>query len=772
MTSENNTNDGRATAHAHPHLHDIFSLGRFSAQSQTQKHARRKQTAPAKYPVHNRHLDEFTSRESLVHPPGPARAPTAAPDAAPRTFKEPLSIKPMRLLNFVSDDVALYVSNILHPSQIPGRDLLSRVYAMAVLPILIIVLTVVQGAIGLLVIVVNHTGHGARYYDLFFKDQIALFDETDFVDPEGNDEAVRQLAEREPRVSTYFSYHIANLLLIMSSMAYQRDDKLVAEASKILLNVQSQTQQDKAAKLLQESEREIDENSTREFGMRFMGISELKTLGGPFAGLFYNDDSIVLVFKGTSVLAFNEYLLDVTIQRVDASEYLYGEVHKGFYESLFPDAKPLNCYEDMTYDQNNPFNTIMATIFETARISKHKTGKPVNLWLTGHSLGGALAALVMARLQMIVEDTDPLMNKDYVETDKPTNTQGTRGPRTVLDVMLARFSDDPDLLVLRDCYSIASPKVGDSTFAEEFGRNELRFALQSPYRTAYWRIVADKDVVPRLPPGCSVDPNEPCDRIFPCRYCTTKKSWLIDEKQEDGQAKAQNNKVAAQNQPPKHLHSLLDYQHVGQLVKVYNAPKVPQVQPSAFEADLSGYVLRDKAEMQGLFKQLSKVATSWKAQDQIHGSINGNKKTTTVATSEEQSQAATAEQITNDIAKAQALYDVDELSRLRQPRLIESLLLTIPSLLSHAPATYQRNLVRGRFHFQSFPGAAFEKRVGEWLDKTEMQNVEVDEGVEIASSDSEQESERTHAGKKTDVDATSNGQVKAETTVKPFQREQ
>jgi hypothetical protein len=88
-------------------------------------------------------------------------------------------------------------------------------------------------------------------------------------------------------------------------MVYQRDEKLVAKASKIMVDCQNQEQRDHAARLLQESEQMIDDNASKEFGMRFMGISELKTLGGPFAGLFYNDDAIVLVFKGTSVLAFS-----------------------------------------------------------------------------------------------------------------------------------------------------------------------------------------------------------------------------------------------------------------------------------------------------------------------------------------------------------------------------------------------------------------------------------------------------------------------------------
>ncbi|KAI8363538.1 Alpha/Beta hydrolase protein [Mortierella sp. GBAus27b] len=497
MTSERRPNGVLSTGQTD--LQESFPLGRFSPQRFSHKQLTRQQSAPALYPLPKRRLDEFSKRETTVPPPvsdgvpgkQPTRSHTAPPTAVPRPSKEPLSIKPMRFSDFLSDGVALYVSHVLHPSRIPGSDLISKVYAMGVLPVLIIALTVIQWSIGLLVIVVNHTRVGAHYYDVFFKDQIALFDET------GNDEAVRQLVDRTPRQTTHFSYHIANMLLIMSSMSYQRDDKLVAEASKILANCKTPEQRDEAARLLQESERLIDENASREFGMRFMGISELKTLGGPFAGLFYNDDTIVLVYKGTSVLAFNEYLLDVTIQRVDASEYLYGEVHKGFYESLFPDPIPQNWYESMTYDQTNPFKTIMETIFDVAKAGKSKTGKPVNLWLTGHSLGGALAALTMARLQMVVKEEDPLMNKDKDNDDITSEKPHGLGVRTVLEEMLARYSNDPDLLVLRDCYTVASPKVGDSIFADEFARNHLHYCAQSPYKSTYWRLVADKDVAPR-----------------------------------------------------------------------------------------------------------------------------------------------------------------------------------------------------------------------------------------------------------------------------------
>jgi hypothetical protein len=47
-----------------------------------------------------------------------------------------------------------------------------------------------------------------------------------------------------------------------------------------------------------------------------------------------------------------------------------------------------------------------------------------NLWITGHSLGGALASLVMARLQTIVDEQDPLV-RWLTEDDKSLYTGST-----------------------------------------------------------------------------------------------------------------------------------------------------------------------------------------------------------------------------------------------------------------------------------------------------------------------------------------------------------
>ncbi|KAF9327993.1 hypothetical protein BG006_008766 [Podila minutissima] len=785
------------------------------AASREQKAIRRRQKAPPKNPVNSRHLNEFYPQSSQPTPnvpePTSPKKPTGPTEKPTKDhkLKHPLSIKPMRLKDFLLDGLNLYFKHLRHPSQIPGNDTFSRIYAMGVLPVLIVAMTIIQWGIGILVILVNHTEVGVRLYAKFFQDQISLNDDTDYIDLEGNDEAIRQLTSLEQKSKPSFSYHIANLLLIMSSMAYERNEKLVAEASQILMNVQNQAERERAAKLLEESEQDIDEKSTSQFGMRFAGISELKTLGGPFAGLFYNDEAIVLVFKGTSVLAFNEYLIDVTIQRIDASEFLYGEVHKGFYESLFPDPKPTDDYETDTYDRTNPFNTIMETIFETAQKAKAKTGKPVNLWITGHSLGGALAAMVMARLQMPLHGKDPLMQDEDERNEvqdisrKPNRVHhnnsdnATRGgtaeeaPRTVWDEMLARFSADSDLVVLRDAYSVASPKLGDSGFAATFGRNHAQFCRQSAYKPAYWRLVADKDIVPRMPPGCSADSKNPLDHLLaPCLDChccpqkgqrpilfasssdsdnpvrnlpphtldndTTPPNELATTSLPLSQSNSsqtlsqeldsiKNDKTTSHRstypEPPKHLHSLLDYQHIGQLVKVFHSAKVPVAKPSPFETDMSQDVLRKKKNMVEFLEKLEVMRMAWSQQvpstaaveAPASGSSNQEKKDEQQELSTRVQQAQ--KQLQEDMVRARELYNVDEQSLPREPGPFEQILLSFPSLLSHAPTAYQRNLVRARFYFESFPGSEFEERVDQWV----QDEIEEEEDAEVEATRDEEE---------------------------------
>lgn len=130
---------------------------------------------------------------------------------------------------------------------------------------------------------------------------------TDKVDPNGTRKALEQLSDLKPKAKPAFNYYITHLLLILSTLTYERNDNLVKQAAEILEDIDNEEQRQKAADLLLASEETIDKKA-QFMGMRFEGVSELKSLGGPYAGLFYNEESIVLVFKGTSVLAFSKLL--------------------------------------------------------------------------------------------------------------------------------------------------------------------------------------------------------------------------------------------------------------------------------------------------------------------------------------------------------------------------------------------------------------------------------------------------------------------------------
>ncbi|KAF9573404.1 hypothetical protein EC968_008586 [Mortierella alpina] len=702
------------------------------------------------------------------------------PEYHEEPLKEHISLKPMDFCNYILDGLALYIRNIRNPSTIPGKGLWSRTYAMGVLPALIGILVFCQTVITTVIIWSSYTTLGRRAFQLFLKDQILLFDSTDTVDPHGTREALRQLADRQPRSKPLFNYHIANLLLTLSTLTYERDDNLVKAASTILRNVRNEQQKNEAAQLLIASEQTID-CKAKLLGMRFLGVSELKSLGGPFAGLFYNDETIILAFKGTSVLAFNEYLIDATIQRVKAQEYLYGEVHKGFYEALFPDPAPVGCYEKATLDKTNPFNTIMDTIFSIAKSLKEKTGKPVNLWMTGHSLGGALAALTMARLQMPLRPHDPLFEGMDPKSAHILNHDGT--PRTVLQEMMARYhashtlssdsgddrrrhshfpfsifhdikhhhSDKPshgrhksqgsnssghshqndlDLFLLRDCYSFASPKVGDTSFAQEFDRHHTQFLRHSIYRPVYYRVIVDKDLVPRMPPGCSTDPddakNSKLRRMFPCVQCSDSSEQnpevtvqtSIHQKTVSYGATTTTTTAAdgktAQRQYTHHetettttthktqFRSLLDYRHVGQLVSLPNTALRPTVKPSEFQTNLCSDILRPDQEMLQLLHQI-----------EIALKPNSSSDSDLACSSKKTRPSFCAQSQADEMDKAKARHDLDQASRLRVPCDAERFLLTFPNVISHSPATYQRNLVRSRFYFSSFPGSEMESVVKE-----------------------------------------------------------
>lgn len=90
-------------------------------------------------------------------------------------------------------------------------------------------------------------------------------------------------------------------------------------------------------------------------------------------GLFKYEDNLFLVFKGSS--NFDDFLSDIDFIQVDDTFNIPGKIHKGFYELLFKSF----IYREIICDIDSfGFN---------------------KLFITGHSLGGALATVFYAFLK-------------------------------------------------------------------------------------------------------------------------------------------------------------------------------------------------------------------------------------------------------------------------------------------------------------------------------------------------------------------------------------
>ncbi|GAA6036309.1 hypothetical protein JCM8097_001655 [Rhodosporidiobolus ruineniae] len=151
------------------------------------------------------------------------------------------------------------------------------------------------------------------------------------------------------RTIRIFSLPLARAFLLMSSLVYERADNFVQDAAKLVTRARrSQISADayerelkRARDLLQASEQRIRDQASG-WGVAFNGVSELASVGGSFASIFYTpfgrseEPFIVLVFKGTTPTQFADFIVDATATRTDASVFFSsgsGSVHQGFYSS-------------------------------------------------------------------------------------------------------------------------------------------------------------------------------------------------------------------------------------------------------------------------------------------------------------------------------------------------------------------------------------------------------------------------------------------------------
>ncbi len=133
-----------------------------------------------------------------------------------------------------------------------------------------------------------------------------------------------------------------------------------------------------------------------------------------------NDDMLVLAFRGTEPREIHDWLTDFDAAQVAGPG---GKVHEGFAVAL---------------------NYVWADIWQFIRTRRKQRA----LWVAGHSLGGALATLAVAKLRL--------------EKDEPVN----------------------------GLYTFGQPRTGDRDFADRF---DADFGDQA------FRYVNNADMVPRVP---------------------------------------------------------------------------------------------------------------------------------------------------------------------------------------------------------------------------------------------------------------------------------
>lgn len=184
----------------------------------------------------------------------------------------------------------------------------------------------------------------------------------------------------------------------------------------------------KAAQLTYANNEDIVKNRLAEWGLPESYLFDKKDTQGFIAS---NDEAIIVAFRGTEPAELKDWMTDLNVWLEPGPR---GEVHGGF-------QKALNLVWDEIWEQINLYQ-------ERTGNGPRLTGPGKSLWLTGHSLGAALATLATARLRL--------------ELDR-----GVFG-----------------------LYTFGSPRVGDRLFADAFNAVFGKYAF---------RFVNNNDVVTRVP---------------------------------------------------------------------------------------------------------------------------------------------------------------------------------------------------------------------------------------------------------------------------------
>jgi len=194
--------------------------------------------------------------------------------------------------------------------------------------------------------------------------------------------------------------------------------------------------------------------------------SELKTSSSRYSNsgaVAPKSGTIVVVFRGTNPINFNEWLVDINLLQTDGRPYLSGQIHDGFFNRLFK-------RHSRTAQQENTYVAVINKLNSIAQEvnNDESAGPPLNLWVTGHSLGAALATLFYTRL---------LQSKDDLRGIK-----------------------------LAGAYTFGCPRTGNYNFVMDALTKENKIIENNSNRHYIWRVVNANDIVPRVPFGLGLLP--------------------------------------------------------------------------------------------------------------------------------------------------------------------------------------------------------------------------------------------------------------------------
>jgi triacylglycerol lipase len=143
----------------------------------------------------------------------------------------------------------------------------------------------------------------------------------------------------------------------------------------------------------------------------------------------WDDNDLIYAFRGTELTKLSDIRTDIRFRKTEASEDSFGKVHRGFKDGL--DL----IWDDLLSHYDNYSPQVSRLLF------KRKLSTKKNIFLTGHSLGAALATIAGGRL------------------------------------------DDENIYG----YTYGSPRVGNSKFRDSF-------------RPKFFRFRNNNDIVTRQPP--------------------------------------------------------------------------------------------------------------------------------------------------------------------------------------------------------------------------------------------------------------------------------